>query len=941
VADYKHTVNLPNTGFPMKADLARREPEQLAMWQSEGIYGQIRAQSRGRPEFVLHDGPPYANGAIHLGHAVNKILKDIIVKSRTLAGFDAPYVPGWDCHGLPIELVVEKKYGRPGHKLDAVAFRAACREYATKQIALQRADFERLGVFGDWHNPYLTMDPRYEAQQVRALGKIISNGHLYRGAKPVYWCLDCRSALAEAEVEYEDHTSIAIDVAFPISEPTDFAARIGHPLQALGSRPPAIVIWTTTAWTLPANEAVALKSDFDYVLIELDTEAGPGAYVVAADLVGPFVQRCAAPGASAIERARFAGAVLEGLKLNHPWLAKQVPVVLADHVTLDAGTGAVHTAPAHGQEDFQVGLRYGLPVDNPVTGTGHFRAGTELVAGLSVKAAGPVIIEALKSRGRLLHESPFKHSYPHCWRHKSPLIFRATSQWFISMDRKGLRAGALRDIPRVHWTPAWGESRIFGMIENRPDWCISRQRTWGVPIALFTHKDSGLMHPRSLELLEQVARRMEQGGIDAWFALDPAELLGAEAAEYEKVTDVMDVWADSGLSFECVAALRDDFHSPVDLYLEGSDQHRGWFHSSLLMSEALYERAPYRGVLTHGFTVDDKGRKMSKSLGNGIEPQDIVKQLGADMLRLWIAATDYANEMSLSPEILSRMSDSYRRMRNTVRFLLGNLDRFDPGEAVAPEKMLGLDRWAVARTAQLQQEIAAAYQDYAFHLIYQKIHNFCVVDLGGFYLDILKDRLYTLPEASHARRSAQTALWHITEAMVRWLAPILSFTAEEMWRFIPGTRADSVFLSTWYTLPVVPPDAIDWPWLISLRADVARELERLRAAGTIGAPLEAEVDIYCTAEPLARLAPLGAELRFLLITSAARTHRVEQPPPEAVAASGVAGGGVWLIVKRTAAVKCERCWQHTTDVGSQPEHPTLCARCVTNLSLPGENRRMV
>jgi isoleucyl-tRNA synthetase len=941
VADYKHTVNLPNTGFPMKADLARREPEQLAKWQSEGIYERIRTQSRGRPEFVLHDGPPYANGAIHLGHAVNKILKDIIVKSRTLAGFDAPYVPGWDCHGLPIELVVEKKYGRPGHKLDAVAFRAACREYATKQIAQQRQDFERLGVFGDWHNPYLTMDPRYEAQQVRALGKIISNGHLYRGAKPVYWCLDCRSALAEAEVEYEDHTSTAIDVAFPISDPADFAARIGHPLQALGSRPPTIVIWTTTAWTLPANEAVALRGEFDYVLLELDTEAGAGAYVVAADLAGAFAQRCGAPGATATERARFAGAVLEGLKLNHPWLEKQVPVVLAEHVTLEAGTGAVHTAPAHGQEDFQVGLRYGLPVDNPVTGTGHFRAGTELVAGLSVKAAGPVIIEALRGRGLLLHAAPLQHSYPHCWRHKTPLIFRATSQWFISMDRKGLRAGALRDIPRVHWTPAWGESRIFGMIENRPDWCISRQRTWGVPIALFTHRDSGLMHPRSLELLEQVALRMEQGGIDAWFALDPAELLGAEATEYEKVTDVMDVWADSGLSFECVAALRDDFHSPVDLYLEGSDQHRGWFHSSLLMSEALYQRAPYRGVLTHGFTVDDKGRKMSKSLGNGIEPQDIVKQLGADMLRLWIAATDYANEMSLSPEILSRMSDSYRRMRNTVRFLLGNLDRFDPGEAIAPAKMLGLDRWAVARTAQLQQEIAAAYQDYAFHLIYQKIHNFCVVDLGGFYLDILKDRLYTLPEASHGRRSAQTALWHITEAVVRWLAPILSFTAEEMWRFIPGTRAESVFLSTWYKLPELPPDPVDWPWLISLRADVARELERLRAAGTIGAPLEAEVDIYCTAEPLARLAPLGAELRFLLITSAARTHLVEQPPPDAVVASGVAGGGVWLTVKRTAAIKCERCWQHTTDVGSQPEHPTLCARCVTNLSLPGENRRMV
>jgi isoleucyl-tRNA synthetase len=611
----------------------------------------------------------------------------------------------------------------------------------------------------------------------------------------------------------------------------------------------------------------------------------------------------------------------------------------------------VCTAPAHGLEDFMIGKAYGLPVVNPVGPDGRFAAGTELVAGLKVDAAGPVIIAKLEERGRLLHQEPHHHSYPHCWRHKSPVIFRATSQWFISMDNKGLRAGALRDIRQVQWTPAWGESRITGMIENRPDWCLSRQRTWGVPITLFTHRDTGALHPRTGELIAQVAARVEREGIDAWFALDAAELLGDEAGHYDKASDVMDVWADSGLSFECVAALRDDFHAPVDLYLEGSDQHRGWFHSSLLMSEALYARAPYRGVLTHGFTVDDKGRKMSKSLGNGIEPQDIMKTLGADMLRLWVAATDFANEMSLSQEILRRMSDSYRRMRNTVRFLLGNLHGFDPAQAMAMHELVALDRWAIERARELQAEIEAAYRDYQFHLIYQKVHNFCVVDLGGFYLDIIKDRLYTTPASSLARRSAQTAMWHIAEAMVRWLAPILSFTAEEIWRELPGARAESVFLSMWHELPVMAAAgagatgtaaavaAIDWPALIALRTDVARELERLRVAGEIGAPLQAELDVYCTDAQFARLDALGEELRFLMITSRARVQRADSAPAGAVEASSVPGGGVWLRVQRTSAAKCVRCWHHVDDVGKSGEHPELCGRCIGNISGPGETRR--
>jgi isoleucyl-tRNA synthetase len=941
MADYKHTVTLPRTDFPMKADLAHREPAAVRRWEERGTYAKLREIARGRPRFVLHDGPPYANGAIHIGHAVNKILKDIVVKSRSLDGFDSPYIPGWDCHGLPIELQVEKRHGRPGQKLDAQAFRAACRAYAREQIDLQRNDFRRLGILGDWDRPYLTMSPGYEAQQLRAFGRIIRNGHLYKGVKPVYWCLDCRSALAEAEVEYEDKTSPAIDVAFRVTDNSELAARIGLTAARLGRAPVDVVIWTTTPWTLPANQAVALRGDLAYVLVEAHGAGEARHLILAAGLLESSLKRFGMTAAAVL--AQFEGRALEDLKLAHPFQPREVPVVLADYVTLDAGTGAVHTAPGHGQEDFTTGQRYGLPVTNPVGNDGRFLPGTPLVAGLRVDEANPVIIRALAADGRLLHEEPYRHSYPHCWRHKSPVIFRATPQWFISMERAGLRADTLRDIPGVQWTPAWGEQRITGMIESRPDWCISRQRTWGVPIPLFVHRETGELHPRTAELIEAAAARVERGGIDAWFSLEPRELLAEDAVHYDKVTDVMDVWADSGLSFECVGAERPEVAAPVELYLEGSDQHRGWFHSSLLMSEALYQHPPYRGVLTHGFTVDDKGRKMSKSLGNVIAPQKVMNTLGADVLRLWVSATDYANEIAVSDEILKRMADSYRRMRNTLRFLLGNLHGFEPERHALPvERLLALDRWALSRAYDLQREIVDAYRNYTFHLIYQKVHNFCSVDLGGFYLDVIKDRMYTTPVAGAARRSAQTAMFHLAESMVRWLAPILSFTAEEVWGHLPGERRESVFHETWHALPAVPADNIDWGALIGLRGDVLRELEKLRDDGKIGAPLDAQVDVYCVPAEFARFAALGAELRFLLITSEARVHGTPHPPDAAaVPATGSARAGVWIAVAPTAEPKCVRCWQRRPDVGANPRHPQLCARCILNIEGPGEQREWV
>ena len=940
MADYKNTINLPNTGFPMKADLANREPKMLAAWEHSGLYGKIRAAAKGRPSFVLTDGPPYANGAIHLGHAVNKILKDIIVKSRTLDGYDAPYVPGWDCHGLPIEMQVEKTHGRVGQKIDAKAFRAACREYARKQIDAQRADFKRLGVLGDWDHPYMTMAPRFEADQLRALSLIIQRGHVYKGFKPVHWCLNCRSALAEAEVEYEDKTSPSIYVRFPVVDTDDLARRFA--IEVLAERtvgegvPTSLAIWTTTPWTLPANRAVAVHPQFDYSLIEFDLGAGPERMVLASELVGAVTKSVGIENWSLI--AMVKGAALEHLRLRHPFYDREVPVILGDHVNLDAGTGAVHTAPGHGLDDYNVGRRYGLEVDNPVGGDGRFLPSTPLFAGEQVFDANAHVIKVLYDNGRLLKDEPYHHSYPHCWRHKTPVIFRATPQWFISMEQAGLRKGALEAIAHVDWMPSWGEQRISSMIAVRPDWCISRQRTWGVPLPLFVDRESGELHPRTAALIEEVAKRVEKDGIDAWFDLDAAALLGPDVDRYDKASDVMDVWFDSGVVHHCVSQSRPEITVPADLYLEGSDQHRGWFHSSLLTSVAMHGRAPYRGVLTHGFTVDEKGRKMSKSIGNTLVPQKLTSTLGADVVRLWVAATDYANEMSVSDEILKRMADSYRRIRNTLRFLLGNMHEFDPAHhAVAFDDMVALDQWMTAKAFALQNEVVTAFRNYEFHDIYQKIHNFCVVELGGFYLDIIKDRLYTTGTNSAPRRSAQTAVHHVAQAMVRWIAPILSFTAEEVWGFLPNVPNESVFLNTWHVFPAGAErePAIDWAALIGLKKDVARDLERLRAAGEIGAPLDAEVTVYVPAAQAARYKALGDELRFLLITSQA--HVVETNSPSA---SGVPTSlaDVWIEVKPSSQPKCVRCFHLRSDVGSDPRHPELCARCVVNVEGPGEER---
>ena len=942
MSDYKGTINLPQTGFPMKADLARREPEMQKWWEEQRIYEKLREIARGRPTFILADGPPYANGAIHLGHAINKILKDVIVKSRGLDGFDAPYVPGWDCHGLPIEHQIEKARGKAVKMLEPRAFRQACREYASEQIDAQRTDFKRLGVMGDWERPYLTMDRRYEADQVRAVAQILRNGHIYKGLKPVHWCLDCRSALAEAEVEYEERTSPAVDVRFAIADPADLVRRFDLP--SVPTVPASVVIWTTTPWTLPANQAVAVGPGIRYRLIHTGSEL----LVLASELAQKVLERAGIEDASAKAEGvgEAAGEALEGLLLSHPFYERQVPVILGDHVTLDAGTGLVHTAPGHGQEDYVVGRKYKLAIDNPVGSDGRFVPGTPLFEGERVFDANAHVIAVLQERGALLHQTSLRHSYPHCWRHKSPVIFRATAQWFIGMEQAGLRKTALREIGKVKWTPSWGESRLGGMIADRPDWCISRQRMWGVPLALFTHKASGELHPRSAELMDAVADRIEEEGIDAWYDLDPVALLGAEAPEYEKVTDIMDVWFDSGVSHYCVPKTRPEIRFPADLYLEGSDQHRGWFHSSLLVSCALHGHAPYHGVLTHGFTIDDKGRKMSKSLGNVILPQKVVGTLGADVLRLWVAATDYANEMSLSDEILKRVAESYRRIRNTARFLLGNLAGFDPERDHVPlEELVAIDRWILWRTQQLQDEVTAAYRNYQFHLIYQKLHNFCSVDLGGFYLDVLKDRLYTTRADSHPRRSAQTAMSWIIEALVRWLAPILSFTAEEIWRFMPqqavSARSESVFFDTWVALPqgVGQRPVIDWDALLRVRGAIARELEKLRNAGAIGAPLDAQVDLYCAGSVLQTLQAFGEELRFVFITSEARVHPADQRPAQAVAAQDGDDNDAWIVVAPSPAPKCVRCWHKRADVGSHAQHPELCGRCVINVEGPGERRR--
>lgn len=931
MSDYKHTLNLPTTDFPMRGDLAKREPAMLAAWEQAQLYQQLRAHAAGRPKFVLHDGPPYANGTIHIGHAVNKILKDIIVKSKTLSGFDAPYVPGWDCHGLPIELKVEEQIGKAGDKVDAFTFRKACREYAAAQIDLQRKDFKRLGVLGDWEKPYLTMDFQTEADIVRALGRIAANGHLHKGAKPVHWCTDCGSALAEAEVEYADKTSFAIDVRFTVVDEADLLKRVPA---AAGQGEVAVVIWTTTPWTLPANQAVALNPELDYVVVQTPSER----LILAEALYESVLQRAGISDATVL--ARCQGAALEGLLLQHPFYARHVPVILGEHVTTDAGTGAVHTAPGHGQEDFVVGLKYGLPVDNPVGNDGCFLPNTELFAGESVHKANPHVLEVLTERGKLLKVEKIRHSYPHCWRHKTPLIFRATPQWFISLEQNGLRAQALAAIQGVKWVPEWGKARIEGMVQNRPDWCISRQRNWGVPIALFIHKETGALHPHTDALIEAVAQRIEREGIDAWFRLQPEELLGKDAAHYDKVTDTLDVWFDSGVTHAAVLERRAELQFPADVYLEGSDQHRGWFQSSLLSAIGTRGAAPYRTVLTHGFTVDAKGEKMSKSKGNVVIPQKVTDTLGADILRLWVASTDYSREMSVSDEILKRTADGYRRIRNTARFLLANLNDFDPAtDMIPPTEMLPLDRWAVDQAAQVQANVLAAYDKFQFHLIAQEILNFCTVELGSLFLDITKDRQYTMQANSRGRRSAQTAAWHILQAMVRWLYPVLSFTAEEIWQHLPGEKAQFVLFTQWYdglfTLDVSDKlSASEWQYVFALRELISKQLEIARVAGQIGASLDAEVDIYCRADSSPALGKLGEELRFVLITSAARVHDLAAVPADAVEVMD----SVLVRVTASAHGKCVRCWHHREDVGSNAAHPELCGRCISNVEGAGEVR---
>lgn len=941
MTDYKATLNLPDTAFPMKAGLPQREPETLKHWQEIDLYGQLRALGEQRPKFVLHDGPPYANGNIHIGHAVNKILKDIIIRSKTLAGFDAPYVPGWDCHGLPIEHKVEVTHGK---NLPADKTRELCRAYATEQVEGQKADFVRLGVLGEWDNPYKTMNFANEAGEIRALAEMVKGGFVFKGLKPVNWCFDCGSALAEAEVEYQDKKSDAIDVAFPVEDADKLAAAFG--LESL-PKPTAIVIWTTTPWTIPANQALNVHPEFDYALVD----TGERLLVLAAELVESCLQRYELQGEVI---AKTQGAALELVRFRHPFYERFSPVYLAEYVELGAGTGIVHSAPAYGEDDFRSCKQYGMVNDdilNPVQSNGVYVSDLPFFGGQFIWKANPAIVAKLGEVGALLKHESIQHSYMHCWRHKTPLIYRATAQWFVGMDKQPtagetLRVRALEAIEQTEFYPAWGKPRLHAMIANRPDWCISRQRNWGVPIPLFLHRETGELHPRTVELMEAVAQRVELEGIEAWFKLDAAELLGEEAAHYEKTSDTLDVWFDSGATHWHVMRgshpMGHEQGPRADLYLEGSDQHRGWFHSSLLIGAAVDGHAPYRGLLTHGFVVDESGRKMSKSLGNVIAPQEVTDSMGADILRLWVSATDYSGEMAVSKQILQRSADAYRRIRNTMRFLLSNLSGFNPAtDLVAPADMLALDRWAVDAAARLQGELLEAYEQYRFWNVYSKVHNFCVQELGGFYLDIIKDRQYTTRADSVARRSCQTALFHIAEALVRWIAPILAFTAEEIWQYLPGERNASVLLNTGYEgLFTLDADADlgreFWADVMAVKVAVNKELENQRSAKTIGGSLQADITLYADAPLLATLEKLGDELRFVLITSYATIAPLTEAPAEAVD-SDVAG--LKLRVVKTGHTKCARCWHFREDVGTHAEHPELCGRCVDNVEGEGEVRR--
>ncbi len=949
-ASRKYPLNLPDTPFPMRGDLPKREPVWAKEWEEREVYHAIRAARVGAPKFILHDGPPYANSEIHLGTAVNKILKDMVVKARSLAGFDAVYVPGWDCHGMPIEVVIEKKFGR---KLSREQVQAKARAHATEQIALQMREFKRLGVLGDWDNPYRTMTFKAEADEIRALGRMMERGFVYRGLKPVNWCFDCNSALAEAEIEYIDKPTPVVDVAFPLAPHNDGRLAEAFGVPALG-KPAFIAIWTTTPWTIPSNQALNVNPEFMYALVD----AGDRLLVLAESLVETSLHRYGLKGHAI---ALTLGKNLEHILFRHP-LAKlnpgydrDSPVYLGTYVTAETGTGIVHSSPAYGIEDFESCKAYGMSNDeilNPVRGDGVFAAELPLFGGLKVWDANPKIVDSLRVAGALLHASSDTHSYMHCWRHKTPLIYRAASQWFVRMDGvtsetagvmqretagETLRQTALRAIEATAFYPAWGKARLHGMIANRPDWCISRQRNWGVPLPFFLHKASGELHPRTLELLELAARKIEAGGVEAWSQASVEDFLPAhEAADYSKSNDILDVWFDSGATHRTVlrGSHADDLAWPADLYLEGSDQHRGWFHSSLLTGAAIDGRAPYKALLTHGFTVDPQGRKMSKSLGNVIRPQEVSDKLGAEIIRLWVAATDYSGELSIGDEILKRVVESYRRIRNTLRFLLANTSDFDvPRRAVPVERMLEIDRYALALVAQLQSDVLAYYERYEFHPVVARLQTFCSEDLGAFYLDILKDRLYTTAPDSPARRSAQTALWHIASSLLRIMAPFLSFTAEEAFAvFSPASQATSktIFAETWHPLPAVAgAEALiaKWSEIRLMRAEVTRRIEEQREAGRIGSSLQAEVDLYLYGERHQLLATLGDELRFVLITSRATLHRAATAEQEKIA------------VTPSRNTKCDRCWHWRAEVGANSEHPTLCGRCIANLFGAGEPRQ--
>jgi len=934
--DYRSTLNLPDTAFPMRGDLPRREPGWVEEWNEKGIYQRLRDARRGAPKFILHDGPPYANGQIHMGHAVNKILKDMITKARQLEGFDALYVPGWDCHGLPIENAIEKMHGR---QLSRDDMQTKSRAYATVQIAQQMADFQRLGVLGAWDNPYKTMNYANEAGEIRAFKRVIERGFLYRGLKPVHWCFDCGSSLAEFEIEYADKHSSTLDVAFKAHESARLAAAFGLPALAKDA---FALVWTTTAWTIPANQALNLNPAISYALVD----AGERILLVAESLVAGCLERYGLAG-SVI--ATTLGKNLAGLPFEHPLhdvdagYRRLAPVYLADYATADDGTGIVHCAPAYGLEDFHSCRAQGMALAdilNPVQGNGSYAAEFPLFGGQPIWQAVPLIIEALRGAGRLLATCDISHSYPHCWRHKTPVIYRAAAQWFVRMDEgegvftkdkadKTLRQIALQAIEHTRFYPENGKARLHDMIASRPDWCISRQRSWGVPIPFFLHQDSGELHPRTMEILDQAASIVEQGGIEAWSRVTAQDILGAEDAQhYTKSTDILEVWFDSGSSFSHVLRgthpdVRHDSGPEADLYLEGHDQHRGWFHSSLLLASALQGRAPYRGLLTHGFTVDSQGRKMSKSLGNGIEPQEINQRLGAEIIRLWVAASDYSGDIAGDEKILARVVDAYRRIRNTLRFLLANVSDFEPAQDSVPfGQMLEIDRYALTRAAELQAEVLAHYEIYEFHPVVAKLQLYCSEDLGGFYLDALKDRLYTTAPKSLARRSAQTALHRITHAMLRWMAPFLSFTAEEAWKLFGGS--DSIFLETYGAIAAADAGLLaKWARIRQIRDAVNKEIEVLRANGQVGSSLQARLRLSAAPEDHALLASLGADLQFVFITSAVEL---------------LAGDDLQISVRPSTDSKCARCWHYRSDIGQDGAHPRLCGRCISNLYGSGEHR---